>query len=307
VSPVTAVASFEASRTYGWDPLEVQFTDMSSGDVLDWSWAFGTEATTTASNPKYMFTAAGYNTVTLTVNAAAAVNTASATAVVYVSTGMSYGRFLDELGRVLLENPEDLPCSAFSAFGGPAAVLTMVYDRITKFLLETGLLQETSVITASGTGVYPLPTDLIDLRRVEINTARVEPLDPQQADYWDSEWEISTATDVDVQGYYTNPTTEGGLVLKVVPVTAAVTNALVQYVFAPTRPTVPGSCTTTVDSWGDFPLPYNFWWVIKYGVLADIFRQEGDTMDLARAEAAESQWSLGVELGKLLSTERGGA
>ena len=306
VSPVTAVATFTADRYYGWEPMEVQFFDGSTGDVVDWHWSFGTEATTTESNPKYMFTAVGTNVVTLEVNHAAGVNVSTATTELTLFNKMSYGRFLDELARVLLENPEDLPCTAFTAFGGSAQVLEFVYDRVAKFLLETGLLQQTGTVTSVTTGVYSLPTDLIDVRRVEINTARVEPVDPQQADYWNAEWQVSSATDADVQGYYTNPTTQG-LELRVVPESATVTAHSIQYVGAPTRPSVPVSCTETSDPWDVFPLPYAFWWVIKYGVLADIFRQSGDTYDIARAAAAEEQWNLGLELSKLLSVERGGA
>jgi len=308
VSPVTATASFTASRTIGWDPMEVRFFDESQGDVVDWSWAFSTEATTTASNPKYMFTAPETNTVTLTVNAAAAVNTSSTSTNIYLHTKMSYGRFLDELGRVLMENPEDLPCSAFTAFGGAARVLDMTYDRVAKFLLETGLLQKTSAATAvtGSTGFYTLPTDLVELRRVEVNTRRLEPLDLQQADYWESSWETSTTTNTSPQGFFTNPSTEG-LVLGVVPAYADVDSLNVQYVYVPSRPSVPNDCTAIPDPWDNFPLPYVFWWIIRYGVLADIFRQEGDTYDGPRAAAAEAQWALGVELAKLLCTERGGA
>jgi PKD repeat protein len=306
VSPVTATASYTANRTIGWDPMEVRFFDNSTGDVADWLWAFSTEATTTASNPKYLFTALGTNTVTLTVNAAAAVNTSSITGTVYLHGDMSYGRFLDELGRVLLEAPELLPCSAFTAFGGAARVLDFTYDRVAKFLLETGILQKTSAATAvtGSTGFYSLPTDLVELRRVEVDSRRVEPLDLQQADYWEDTWETSTATTTSVQGFFTAPATEG-LLLGVVPAYAAVTNLNVQYVYVPARPSVPGDCTTIPDPWAAFPLPYVFWWIIRYGVLADLFRQEGDTYDGPRAEAAEAQWQLGLELAKLLQTERG--
>jgi hypothetical protein len=143
---------------------------------------------------------------------------------------------------------------------------------------------------------------MIELRRVEVNNLRVESVDPQQADYWDAGWESSAG---EVKGFYTNPVTEG-LNLFVVPTSAVVSTVSVNYVYAPTRPSVPGNCVATEDPWADFPLPHIFWWIIRYGVLADLLRQEGDMYDGPRAEAAEQQWQAGVELAKALLTQRSG-
>ncbi|MEM1318815.1 MAG: PKD domain-containing protein [Bacteroidota bacterium] len=61
-------AAFSMDLTEGCEPLEVQFTDMSSvsqGSVNAWSWELGDGTTATATNPNHTYTQAGDLTVTL--------------------------------------------------------------------------------------------------------------------------------------------------------------------------------------------------------------------------------------------------
>ena len=69
VSPPSGgpVANFTATPTSGTAPLNVSFTDSSTGSITSRSWSFGDGGTSTATNPSHTY-AAGTYTVTLTVN-----------------------------------------------------------------------------------------------------------------------------------------------------------------------------------------------------------------------------------------------
>jgi PKD repeat protein len=62
------VAAFTASTTSGELPLDVQFTDVSTGSPTSWSWTFGDGGTSTAQDPSHTFAASGAYTVALTIN-----------------------------------------------------------------------------------------------------------------------------------------------------------------------------------------------------------------------------------------------
>ncbi len=64
--PDPPVAAFAGSPTSGTFPLEVNFTDQTTGDVTSWSWTFGDGGTSTVQNPSHTYTAAGTYTVALT-------------------------------------------------------------------------------------------------------------------------------------------------------------------------------------------------------------------------------------------------
>ena len=65
--PAAPVAGFtRAPAGGGFAPLNVTFTDTSTGDVTSWSWTFGDGGTSTAQNPSHTYGAGGF-TITLTV------------------------------------------------------------------------------------------------------------------------------------------------------------------------------------------------------------------------------------------------
>jgi PKD repeat protein len=66
--PIPVVANFTANPTSGNPPLDVQFTDQSTGDVTSWSWDFGDGGSSDAQNPSHTYTATGTYTVALTVS-----------------------------------------------------------------------------------------------------------------------------------------------------------------------------------------------------------------------------------------------
>jgi PKD repeat protein len=61
-------AAFTASPVQGEAPLEVQFTDRSTGNPESWFWTFGDGASSTIQNPVHGYTTAGTYTVDLTVS-----------------------------------------------------------------------------------------------------------------------------------------------------------------------------------------------------------------------------------------------
>jgi len=71
----TPVAAFSASPTSGNSPLNVTFTDSSTGSPTAWSWSFGDGTSSTSQNPVHTYSAAGNYTVALTVTNAAGNNT----------------------------------------------------------------------------------------------------------------------------------------------------------------------------------------------------------------------------------------
>ena len=70
--PVTA---FSASRTSGKLPLNVSFTDDSTGSPTSWKWYFGDGTNSTEQNPTHTYSKAGQYTVTLTANNVVGSNT----------------------------------------------------------------------------------------------------------------------------------------------------------------------------------------------------------------------------------------
>jgi PKD repeat protein len=65
--PSPPTADFSASPTSGGAPLDVTFSDQSSGDPTGWSWDFGDGASSTAQNPLHTYSSPGSYTVSLTV------------------------------------------------------------------------------------------------------------------------------------------------------------------------------------------------------------------------------------------------
>jgi PKD repeat protein len=64
---VGPTAAFSGTPTIGEAPLQVNFTDLSMGEISSWSWTFGDSGTSTAQNPSHTYNAVGSYTVSLTV------------------------------------------------------------------------------------------------------------------------------------------------------------------------------------------------------------------------------------------------
>ena len=81
--PPVVTADFSGTPTSGPLPLAVQFTDMSTGPVNQWSWAFGDGNTSSVPSPQYTYPDAGNYTVILIVTNTSYGVTGTATKVNY--------------------------------------------------------------------------------------------------------------------------------------------------------------------------------------------------------------------------------
>ncbi|OQY29105.1 MAG: hypothetical protein B6243_11495, partial [Anaerolineaceae bacterium 4572_5.2] len=68
VSDDPVIANFTANPTSGEAPLDVQFTDVSSGDLSVWQWSFGDGESSALQHPSHTYQASGVYTVSLLVN-----------------------------------------------------------------------------------------------------------------------------------------------------------------------------------------------------------------------------------------------
>ncbi len=82
-TPPVPIAQFEADVVTGNEPLQVQFTDLSSNYPDTWMWDFGDGSTSTEQNPTHVYEE-GYFTVTLAVTNAAGTDTETKTNYIHV-------------------------------------------------------------------------------------------------------------------------------------------------------------------------------------------------------------------------------
>ena len=88
--PAAPVAAFSASPTTGTAPLNVVFSDASTGAPTAWLWTFGDGTTSALQNPSHSY-AAGTYTVSLKATNAGGSNTLTKTAYVTVNPPQSGG------------------------------------------------------------------------------------------------------------------------------------------------------------------------------------------------------------------------
>ncbi len=100
-------ADFEADATLGVAPLEVRFSDLSSGEVEEWLWDFGDGTTSTERNPVHIYRDPGLYTVSLTISGPAGRDTEVKENYIYVgsSGGRAFGKIYPQ-GRPLQEGVE---------------------------------------------------------------------------------------------------------------------------------------------------------------------------------------------------------
>lgn len=91
--PVAPIAQFSGTPLGGQAPLEVSFTDLSTGTVDSWLWSFGDTGTSTIPNPTHTYTAAGSYAVTLTVTGPVGSDSETKTAYISVTPGAPVASF----------------------------------------------------------------------------------------------------------------------------------------------------------------------------------------------------------------------
>lgn len=80
------IANFSAAPTSGAAPLDVSFSDSSSGEISSWFWNFGDGGTSTQQYPGYQYPSPGIYTVTLAVSGPAGSDTKTRTNYIDVSS-----------------------------------------------------------------------------------------------------------------------------------------------------------------------------------------------------------------------------
>jgi PKD repeat protein len=93
VSSSLPVADFSASPVAGTAPLEVSFTDTSTGSPTSWKWDFGDGKSSRKQNPVHTFSKAGNYTVSLTVRNADGSNTTTMSDYITVSSSLPVASF----------------------------------------------------------------------------------------------------------------------------------------------------------------------------------------------------------------------
>src|SRR5208337_3440565 len=82
------VAGFSASPTQGTAPLNVQFTDTSTGSPTAWFWSFGDGTYSTLQNPEHTYSKAGtYSVVMVAINSYGQSPQSSPQTITVTSTG----------------------------------------------------------------------------------------------------------------------------------------------------------------------------------------------------------------------------
>ena len=88
-APDAPVAAFSGAPLSGCGPLEVVFTDETTGDVTSWDWNFGDGQTDTEQNPTHIFTASGDYDVRLIATGPGGVDTLTVAGYISVTEGVT--------------------------------------------------------------------------------------------------------------------------------------------------------------------------------------------------------------------------
>jgi hypothetical protein len=202
---------------------------------------------------------------------------------------------LQDIQRVLQE-----PVSPTAWLGNPdqfslAGVVAAIQKRRDKFLVETGLVQNFSLV------VGPTPPDgELELDQTTIDVRHAMWLDSSGAytKLWDADTFMLTAgsqswtipdVPIDFTTFFSNP-----LVLLLAPPPAIGMGGQVHLLTVNSGPNLNPAAGPTV-----LGIPDDLCWVIKYGALADLFGQDGPGQDVGRAQYCETRWSDGIKLARI--------
>lgn len=191
---------------------------------------------------------------------------------------------LSEIQRHLLEPTID--GGVTWTIATQAEVEDLLNQRIARFQLETGLLETSETWSSTTDSVFDLASNLIDITRVTWDGVVLERTDEHAADTLYVGWRAVTGTP---EAYVESP--KPSLSIQLVPSPALAGDLVVEYTYVPTA--VGAACT-------NMPFPTIFCWAIKWGVIADLLKREGELNDPQRALYAEGRFNEGVELAKMM-------
>ena len=156
-APAPPVASFSGSPTSGTAPLNVAFSDTSSGGPTSWAWNFGDGTTSTAQNPSKTYSSAGTYTVALTVSNAAGSDTQ--TKVGYISVAAPAATILRQSVKTTVNTTATTTVTIATPSGtaaGDVLVACVVPNatRVATTGVPAGWVQIAAVIQGTSTRAY---------------------------------------------------------------------------------------------------------------------------------------------------------
>ncbi len=172
------------------------------------------------------------------------------------------------------------------------AIEAAIERRINQFLLETGLMQTSSLqIVTAGNGRVVLDDSTLD-----VNLAYWIDLDDSSNPLYRGEvkgfnsysygWSLNGSRPLAF-----SLVTEPALLMQLAP--RPIDNGILNLV------SVEASSTISISSDTVIPLPKDLWWIIKWGAMADLLGETGMANDAVRAEYCKMRWDDGVQLAKL--------
>lgn len=201
------------------------------------------------------------------------------------------GGLLSAIQRIVLENTIDGGLT-WGSLWTAAEVHNYLNQRISRFRLETELVQTVTVLGPDANQTIDLPSDLITLKRVAASADGVLYKAVVPADRWTTDGASLVGDGNRPIVYILEPNLP--LRLKLLPTPGAAMFYQIIYIAEHT------AITTATSRLTIFPIPEPFTPYLLFGVLADMFSKEGEANDPERATYCEQRWSEGIELGKLM-------
>jgi PKD repeat protein len=146
VQVVSLQAAYRYDLKQGGLPLEIQFTDQSTGEIAQWHWDFGDNTTGTDRNPAHAYAEPGTYTVTLSVSKGDASDTQTQTVVLLDIFGMELGNMWNFQG-----SEQGIP---FSSEQEIVTIPQQTYDATGKWRFS---LANGSVEDPGGVGCQAVP------------------------------------------------------------------------------------------------------------------------------------------------------
>ena len=127
--PPPPTASFTGSPTSGVQPLNVTFTDTSSGSPTSWAWNFGDTGTSTLQDPSHTFSTAGVYTVQLIASNAGGSSTNTQSGYITVlGSGLPSPWTNQDIGAVGIAGSTTYSNGVFTVTGSGAAMGSTTTD-----------------------------------------------------------------------------------------------------------------------------------------------------------------------------------
>ncbi len=179
------------------------------------------------------------------------------------------------------------------------AITTAIQQRRDRFKVESGLGLSQAIYDYTGGpgGVFEMPDNIVDVRRVMWQDAAGKFSVLWKAD----QWTLSTGA----PGWFTNPglptdystVLQQPLALQLAPPPSDIGRVHIISLNSSTN-LDPLAASTILN------LPDDLTWVVKFGALADLFGEDGIGKDPERAAYCEERWRDGIQLARIYNSVR---